>query len=202
MKDRVPTQVLQNGAIRQEMFDANGNSLGYQWIKRADDPAEDGSPLNKATFLKDETAARYGLDPATAVPDDVLGVIAGAYLKQIGHANLGSGSPSFLVEIDGILTDYAEIIIACVGLTGNNLNIYSDTSNNYHYGTSSVSSTPKNVFFNMRKVCTNGQNMVACHGGDNSAPVYRLNPLLDVGTLYFYTTTLLYGDIYLFGRKL
>lgn len=38
---------------------------------RADDPTQEGTPLNKATLLKDATAALYGLGPG-AVPDDVL----------------------------------------------------------------------------------------------------------------------------------
>lgn len=50
VKDRVPLQVLENGAIRYEEFDANGNSLGYKYIKRADEPIESGTPINKALF--------------------------------------------------------------------------------------------------------------------------------------------------------
>ena len=48
--DRVPTQVLANGAIRYETFDSSGTSQGYLWIKRADDPSEAGTPLNKVLF--------------------------------------------------------------------------------------------------------------------------------------------------------
>ena len=50
VKDRVPSQVLTNGAIRYEEFDAEGNSLGYKYIKRADEPVEAGTPINKALF--------------------------------------------------------------------------------------------------------------------------------------------------------
>lgn len=48
--DRVPTQVLSNGAVRWEQFDSSGNSLGYVYLKRADEPTEAGTPLNKALF--------------------------------------------------------------------------------------------------------------------------------------------------------
>lgn len=48
--DRVPTQVLSNGAIRWEQFDSNGNSLGYVYMKRADEPTQAGTPLNKVLF--------------------------------------------------------------------------------------------------------------------------------------------------------
>lgn len=49
-KDRVPTQVLQNGAIRYETFNSNGVSQGYIWIKRADEPTEEGNIWNKVIY--------------------------------------------------------------------------------------------------------------------------------------------------------
>ena len=48
--DRVPTEVLSNGAVRWEQFDSSGNSLGYVYLKRADEPAVVGTPINKALF--------------------------------------------------------------------------------------------------------------------------------------------------------
>lgn len=48
--DRVPTQVLSNGAVRWEQFDSSGNSLGYVYLKRADEPTQAGTPLNKVLF--------------------------------------------------------------------------------------------------------------------------------------------------------
>lgn len=48
--DRVPTQVLANGAVRYETFSSNGTSQGYIWIKRADEPSVEGTPLNKTLF--------------------------------------------------------------------------------------------------------------------------------------------------------
>lgn len=50
VKDRVSSQILPNGAIRYEEFDAEGNSLGYKYIKRADEPTEAGTPINKVLF--------------------------------------------------------------------------------------------------------------------------------------------------------
>lgn len=49
-KDRVPTEVLANGAIRYEVFDSNGTSQGYMWIKRADAPSEVGNKWNKLIY--------------------------------------------------------------------------------------------------------------------------------------------------------
>ena len=48
--DRVPTEVLANGAVRWEQFDSSGNSLGYVYLKRADEPTEVGTPINKVLF--------------------------------------------------------------------------------------------------------------------------------------------------------
>ena len=48
--DRVPTEVLSNGAVRWEQFDSSGNSLGYVYMKRADEPAVAGTPINKVLF--------------------------------------------------------------------------------------------------------------------------------------------------------
>lgn len=44
-------------------------------MSRADNPIEDGTPLNKATLLQDDTAALYGLGQ-DATPDDVFRVLA------------------------------------------------------------------------------------------------------------------------------
>ena len=63
MKDRVPTQVV-SGAIRMEQLDERGNHLGYIYLKRADEPSEEGTPINKSNMLTDETATAIGLDPA------------------------------------------------------------------------------------------------------------------------------------------
>lgn len=48
MKDRTPTQVLPNGAIRYEEFNESEVSQGYKYIKLADEPTEVGTALNKA----------------------------------------------------------------------------------------------------------------------------------------------------------
>lgn len=46
----------------------------YATLYRADNPTQEGTPLNKATFLKDATAALYGLT-GDAVPDEVLAAV-------------------------------------------------------------------------------------------------------------------------------
>lgn len=71
MQDRVP---LYPGRVKMTPVAGQANTFD---MVRADDPTQAGTPLNKATLLKDATAALYGLGTG-AVPDDVLAWI-GAY---------------------------------------------------------------------------------------------------------------------------
>lgn len=68
MQDRIP---LYPGRVK--MTPVAGQANTYDMV-RADDPTQPGTPLNKATFLKDATAALYGLG-TDAVPDDVLAAL-------------------------------------------------------------------------------------------------------------------------------
>ena len=68
MKDRVP---LYPGRVK--LVPVSGQENLYNMV-RADQPTQEGTPLNKATLLKDATAALFGLD-TNAVPDDVLAYI-------------------------------------------------------------------------------------------------------------------------------
>lgn len=65
MQDRVP---IYPGRVK--LNPVSGQENTYDMV-RADAPTQEGNPLSKATFLKDATAALYGLG-ADAVPDDVL----------------------------------------------------------------------------------------------------------------------------------
>lgn len=51
-----------------------------------DDALDAGTPLNKATFLKDATAALYGLG-ADAVPDEVLSILSSVALHKSSPSN-------------------------------------------------------------------------------------------------------------------
>lgn len=83
MQDRIP---LYPGRVK--MTPVAGQTNTYDMV-RADDPTQAGTPLNKATLLKDATAALYGLGTG-AVPDDVLAEI-GKYeqywwrRRDLGH---------------------------------------------------------------------------------------------------------------------
>lgn len=68
MQDRVP---LYPGRVTLTPVSGQANTFD---LVRADQPTQEGTPLNKASLLNDATAALYGL-PNTAVPDDVLSKI-------------------------------------------------------------------------------------------------------------------------------
>lgn len=68
MQDRIP---LYPGRVK--MTPVAGQANTYDMV-RADDPTQAGTPLNKASLLKDATAALYGLT-SSAVPDDIFAAI-------------------------------------------------------------------------------------------------------------------------------
>lgn len=79
MQDRVP---LYPGRVK--MTPVAGQENIFDMV-RADEPTQEGTPLNKATLLKDATAAILGL-PNTAVPDDAflaLALPAGKYAISV-----------------------------------------------------------------------------------------------------------------------
>lgn len=69
MKDRVP---LYPGRVT--LTPVSGQANTYD-LTRADQPTQEGTPLNKASLLKDATAALYGLG-TDAVPDDAFHLLS------------------------------------------------------------------------------------------------------------------------------
>lgn len=63
MLDRVPTK-----PGRTKMTHDDG-TVECVTLERADEPTQEGTPLNKSTLLSDETAAQYGLSGSNAIPD-------------------------------------------------------------------------------------------------------------------------------------
>ena len=74
MQDRVP---LYQGRVTLTPVAGQENTFD---MARADQPTQEGTPLNKATLLKDTTAAKFGKD-ASAVPDEVLDVLSKSVLE-------------------------------------------------------------------------------------------------------------------------
>jgi hypothetical protein len=70
MKDRTPTK-----PNRVKLTRDNGTSEYVKW-ERADEPVAEGTPINKATLLTDETAYLLELKKADPTPDDAFSQIA------------------------------------------------------------------------------------------------------------------------------
>ena len=85
MKDRIPRY-----AGRVRMTPVSGQQNVYT-MERADQPTQEGTPINKATLLKDATAQLYGLT-SSAVPDDVLVAIANQKAQIFKGVYTGSGT--------------------------------------------------------------------------------------------------------------
>ena len=74
MQDRVP---LYPGRVTLTPVSGQANTFD---LVRADQPTQEGTPLNKASLLKDATAALFGKTNA-AVPDDVLSMLSKSALS-------------------------------------------------------------------------------------------------------------------------
>lgn len=82
MKDRRPTMVLENGAVRYGIYDELGTLLRYEYIRPEDAPTQLGTPLTKMTLLSDETAEAIGLEQEDPTVNDALAGLASG--KQDG----------------------------------------------------------------------------------------------------------------------
>lgn len=97
MQDRVP---LYPGRVKLNPVAGQDNTFD---MVRADEPTQEGTPLNKATLLKDYTANLLGL-PNTAVPDDAflaLLIGVGTYGYRV-KVQLEDGTPVEGSTISGI----------------------------------------------------------------------------------------------------
>ena len=72
MKDRIPTKKLENGAIRYGIYGEDGGLIRYEYIKLEDEPSEQGTALNKANLLSDETATSLALEQEDPTVNDAL----------------------------------------------------------------------------------------------------------------------------------
>ena len=128
MKDRVS---LYPGRVK--LIPVSGQENTYDMV-RADEPTQNGDPLSKATFLKDDTATLFGLDN-TALPDDVLVAIKtmfdgrvriahGTYMGTgvYGESNKNSLTFPFVPEL--LILYRAGYIGIVSGAHGNNEGFY------------------------------------------------------------------------------
>lgn len=97
MQDRVS---LYPGRVKLEPVAGQANLYD---LTRADQPTQEGTPLNKASLLKDSTAALLGL-PNTAVPDDAFVALVlgqGVYGYRV-RVQLADGTPVEGATVSGI----------------------------------------------------------------------------------------------------
>lgn len=99
MKDRVP---LYPGRVK--LTPVSGQENTYDMV-RADEPTQEGDPLSKATFLKDDTAALFGLD-ANAVPDDAFHLIAN--MRAAIHVFTTAGASVSMTKGENAFTTVAD----------------------------------------------------------------------------------------------
>lgn len=166
MQDRVP---LYPGRVKMTPVAGQANTFD---MVRADDPTQAGTPLNKATFLKDATAALFGLGTG-AVPDDVLAEL-GKYKQYWWRSRTRS-----VVEVK-------EDITSTVSLTYDS----TDYAKFYYSKTVSVDSTGK-VSLNS-PITLYG---VASSSSDASTLENELKPYLD-NTPYYVSSKNVDGEVY------
>jgi hypothetical protein len=130
--DRVPTEVLSNGAVRWEQFDSSGNSLGYVYLKRADEPSVEGTKINKVLFdsIADDLDSRLLSANKATQAEAEAGTNNTKYMtplrtKQFANKNVGvkitrlniSGSADNTIDLSTYLTsnvEELEIVINCI----------------------------------------------------------------------------------------
>lgn len=106
MKDRIPTKILSNGALRYGVYDEAETLLRYEYIKPEDEPTQEGNPLCKATLLDDSACIAMGL-PTSSVPNDALTFLGIGENRAFVEATVyetGTTTPISNVLIDGIKT--------------------------------------------------------------------------------------------------
>lgn len=159
MQDRVP---LYPGRVK--MTPVAGQENIFDMV-RADEPTQEGTPLNKATLLKDATAAILGL-PNTAVPDDAflaLALPAGKYAISLTLKSPG-GRPMSGISLSGIVTAAGSAVVTDENGVGFGFSTSSPTTITADIsafldltGTASVTLTPKEKIVNEAEiVCKRG----------------------------------------------
>ena len=93
VKDRIPTEVLNNGAVRYGVYDENRNLLRYEYMKREDEPIEEGTPVNKVLFNE-----MYGMDNYEQISltsqDDISELTTSNNI--VGQIDSGNGSNNWV----------------------------------------------------------------------------------------------------------
>lgn len=117
MRDRIPTQVLENGALRYGVYDEAGNFLRHEYLALDDAPTDTGTDLSKATLLQDSTEVSLFGAAADRTVDDAFKGLAGQLKLIMGDMasitvtlkdSAGTAIPGVLVQ--GILSDSGQAV--------------------------------------------------------------------------------------------
>lgn len=116
MRDRIPTKVLDNGAVRYAVYDENGTFLRYEYMLPADEPADEGTLLSKETLLSDDAEIAIFGDAADRTMSEA---IVGAYTAALQLMLVGkytvAGSYEWICPEDG---EYIALILGAGGSGG------------------------------------------------------------------------------------
>lgn len=112
MRNRTPTQVLKNGAIRYAVYDKTGKFLRHDYLLPADDPSDEGTALSKDNLLSDSTEVLLFGDATDRTIDEAFrGLGAQLKLIQANVANITiavqtkNGTPISDVMVNGIVAE-------------------------------------------------------------------------------------------------
>lgn len=115
MRDRIPTQVLDNGAIRYAVYDEQGNFLRYEYMLAADEPTDEGTPLNKANLLSDDTSEEIFEDTEDHTVNEALGLFNNDFPKiQFKDAYTIDKKPRPVSGLDGLSVAKRDLAAATV----------------------------------------------------------------------------------------
>lgn len=122
MRDRTPTEVLDNGALRYGVYDGNGTFLRHEYLHLEDAPTDPGTDLSKATFLKDATETALFGSAADRTEDDALANIA----QRLKMINNRVASVALTLKDDSGLAVKDVLVSGMVGENGES--VYTDAS--------------------------------------------------------------------------
>lgn len=112
MRDRTPTKVLENGAIRYAVYDEDGTFIRHDYLLPADEPTDEGTALSKENLLSDSTEVLlFGGAADRTIDGAFRGIGAQLKLIQANVANIAvtvkaaNGTPISDVLVDGIVAE-------------------------------------------------------------------------------------------------
>lgn len=117
MRNRTPTKVLENGAIRYAVYDESGTFIRHEYLLPADEPSDEGTALSKENLLSDSTEVLlFGGTADRTVDGAFRGIGAQLKLIQANVANItvtvqaANGTPISDVLVGGIVSENGEAV--------------------------------------------------------------------------------------------